>query len=99
MTDMAAETEKHFDKRKALGRGLDSLLPAGPRMVPGVAAGGMAAGGTGEMTSGSSALATEDHSGVVAEMHAAAAPKDTVQQIALDLIDGNPYQTRIEFDT
>jgi len=29
-----AEEHKHVEKRRALGRGLDSLLPSGPRVVP-----------------------------------------------------------------
>src|SRR6516165_576292 len=30
----AVEEPKPLEKRRALGRGLDSLLPSGPRMVP-----------------------------------------------------------------
>jgi ParB family transcriptional regulator, chromosome partitioning protein len=33
MTTLAAGTEKVVEKRRALGRGLDSLLPTGPRVV------------------------------------------------------------------
>jgi ParB family chromosome partitioning protein len=83
--------EEHKEKRRALGRGLDSLLPSGPRLatapvpppavippssVPGAAAG-----------------AAE-----VAEIRAALRTGEVVQQIALDLIDHNPYQTRTKFD-
>jgi ParB family chromosome partitioning protein len=51
------------DKRKALGRGLDSLLPG---RIPGAGA--------------AAAPATSSHGGA--------------QEIAIDLIDPNPYQTR-----
>ncbi len=96
----AAEAEKPNDKRRALGRGLDSLLPAGPRMVPG---GGPAVTAAAvPVVSGSSALAAGepeiDHSEVVPELQAVAAAKDAISQIALDRIDPNPYQTRKEFD-
>ena len=50
------------DKRKALGRGLDSLLPARPAAAPITMPAAHAAGGS--------------------------------QEIALDIIDANPYQTR-----
>src|SRR5579863_3922462 len=33
MTTTVASTEKVIEKRRALGRGLDSLLPSGPRVV------------------------------------------------------------------
>jgi len=92
MTTTSADAEKPVDKRKALGRGLDSLLPAGPRTVPGRTTSAPSASGT-------SSPATEDHSIVLPELQAAAAPKDSIRQIALDQIDPNPYQTRIEFDT
>jgi len=77
VTDVAEKVEK----RRALGRGLDSLLP-GPRVVPPAAAATDTPG--------------DDHSGVVPEIQASAARAagDSVEQIALDLIDQNPYQTR-----
>jgi ParB family chromosome partitioning protein len=50
------------DKRKALGRGLDSLLPGRPAATPIAMPGAQIAGGS--------------------------------QEIAIDLIDANPYQTR-----
>ncbi len=81
----ATPAERPADKRRALGRGLDSLLPGGPRMVTAAAP-------------GASAPASEDHGGIVAEIQAAAAPRDAVMQIRLDRIDPNPYQTRISFD-
>jgi ParB family transcriptional regulator, chromosome partitioning protein len=72
--------EEHKEKRRALGRGLDSLLPSGPRLatapVPAPAI-----------------PVTE-----LAEKRAALPAGDAVQQIALDLIEHNPYQTRTSFD-
>ena len=78
------------EKRKALGRGLDSLLPAGPRMVAGTAV--------------SSAAPVQPtgtaHSTVLPEVQAQAARAagNAVAQIPLDQIDSNPYQTRQVFD-
>src|SRR6266496_3635928 len=40
----AVEEHKPAEKRRALGRGLDSLLPAGPRMVPAAPAASAASG-------------------------------------------------------
>src|SRR5690348_9151348 len=50
------------DKRKALGRGLDSLLPGRPVSPP--------------------------------QTPVVTAPSQTANEIAVDLIDPNPYQTR-----
>jgi ParB family transcriptional regulator, chromosome partitioning protein len=76
----AIEEQKAPEKRRALGRGLDSLLPSGPRVV--VAA-----------VMPPPAMVA----GRVAEMQARA-EGDAVEQIPLDLIDENPYQTRRSFD-
>jgi ParB family chromosome partitioning protein len=77
------EEHKAPEKRRALGRGLDSLLPSGPRVVtaavPAVAPSPTAAPAR------------------IAEMQARA-EGDSVEQIPLDLIDENPYQTRRTFD-
>jgi ParB family chromosome partitioning protein len=74
------------DKRKALGRGLESLLP-GPRVLA--------------PTAGTAALDTSAApvGGVIAELHGQAEPKRVgggheVIALALDLIDANPHQTR-----
>ena len=56
--------DKVNDKRKALGRGLDSLLPSRPTMSP---------------------IAMPAH---------AAASAASAQEISIDSIDPNPYQTR-----
>ena len=79
----ATETEKPAvpDKRRALGRGLESLLPAGPRVVAGNAASAVAPAA----------------SIVLPEVQAQAArvaAGDGVLEIPLEQIDKNPYQTR-----
>jgi ParB family chromosome partitioning protein len=77
--------EEHKEKRRALGRGLDSLLPSGPRLA----------------TVPSPAVMPPVVTGTAVPVPApvASAPQgDAVQQIALDLIDENPYQTRRSFD-
>ncbi|MGH9513405.1 MAG: ParB/RepB/Spo0J family partition protein [Terriglobales bacterium] len=82
--------EKSVDKRRALGRGLDSLLPGRPRVVsPAVPA----------VISENRGPAEAEHSAVLRELQAARAPSnDEVQLIPLDKIDPNPYQTRQNFD-
>jgi ParB family chromosome partitioning protein len=78
--------EKVMDKRKALGRGLESLL-GGPRVVAPVPA--------------AASTPSDGNSGVIAEIQASAARAstgDTVQLVPIDAIDKNPYQTRIFFD-
>lgn len=80
-----ASTEKSGttipDKRRALGRGLDSLLPSGPRVITG---------------SAPPPSATAPVSTTIPEMHAQAARPagESVMQIPLDAIAENPYQTR-----
>src|SRR5271156_208110 len=74
------------EKRKALGRGLESLLPSGPRVVaPAIA--------NAPMTAGISAPAV---AGGAPAPHLPL-PSDAVAQIALELIEENPYQTRYHF--
>jgi ParB family transcriptional regulator, chromosome partitioning protein len=81
-TSAAANTDKVVDKtiekRRALGRGLDSLLPSGPRVVESGPAGGPPL----------------SQSIVLPEVHAQAARGEAVIEIPLELIDENPYQTR-----
>ena len=76
----AIEEHKAPEKRRALGRGLDSLLPSGPRVVPPAIA-----------------TAPTPVPARVAELQARA-EGDVVEQIPLDIIDENPYQTRTAFD-
>ncbi|HEY6182548.1 MAG TPA: ParB/RepB/Spo0J family partition protein [Terriglobales bacterium] len=70
-------------KRPALGRGLDSLLPGGPRIVTGATTGPAA-----PPPAPSIASAPASHT----------APSDGVVQLNLELIAENPYQTRRQFD-
>jgi ParB family chromosome partitioning protein len=87
MTTVAASTEKITDKvvekRRALGRGLDSLLPSGPRVVDTANSGGAPAPHESGL-----------HTVVLPEVHAQAARGEAVVEIPLELIDENPYQTR-----
>jgi ParB family chromosome partitioning protein len=76
--------DKGTDKRRALGRGLDSLLPGRPRVVSPAPA----------VISGSKESASSEPAGTVKE----APTHDQVEQIPLDQIDENPYQTRQQFD-
>lgn len=76
--------EKPAEKRRALGRGLDSLLPSGPRVVPGTAA--------------APALQPVAPATPISIPPAAQVPGDGVAQIPLDQIDVNPYQTRSSFE-
>jgi len=85
MTTIAEQIEeKPHDKRRALGRGLDSLLPPGPRIVAGTAVAVPAV------------VARLD--AVAAEPAASPAAVDAVLEVPLDAIDHNPYQTRSSFD-
>jgi ParB family transcriptional regulator, chromosome partitioning protein len=83
------------EKRKALGRGLESLLPAGPRIVPGATVGTSSA----VAPSAAPSLPSRQE-GAVPEIQAQAARRtgDEVKEIPLDQIDENPYQTRRFFD-
>jgi ParB family chromosome partitioning protein len=127
MTTAAVE-KKHekVEKRRALGRGLASLLP-GPRVVVSGGAGApvareqatqglkpepsMAASATAEAVPfqvsvtdsavehpGSQELAATPAPHEVIPMQAQAAQHHVVTQLAVDLIDKNPYQTRYAFD-
>ena len=87
---VATEVEKVVpEKRKALGRGLESLLPSGPRVVTGNPA-----------ASGPATPDANSHSAVLPEVFAQAqtASGQAVVQIALEQIEHNPYQTRYHFD-
>ena len=87
------------DKRRALGRGLESLLP-GPRAVPGAAAIAAPAAGGAAIPAAATIPAASDAPipGTLPELQGQAARKLAdgyeVIELALDLIDKNPYQTR-----
>ena len=73
-----------LEKRKALGRGLESLLPGKPRTTTPPPAHGQAP--VPPVVAGTSAVATAP----------APKPEDglSVTELALEIIDNNPYQTR-----
>ena len=73
-----------IDKRKALGRGLDSLLPGGPRVVAGAAAATTPPHPIAPPVAGSSAIVPQIQ----------ARSEHDVVELALDQIEHNPYQTR-----
>lgn len=101
------------EKRRALGRGLDSLLPSGPRVVPPPPvqpANGPVTLPPPGTTPASAVVPANDVAvpGHIAEIQAvkfdsragAPAPHGAheVTEILLDVIDENPYQTRRTFD-
>jgi ParB family transcriptional regulator, chromosome partitioning protein len=100
----AIEEHKPAEKRRALGRGLDSLLPSGPRVVsaapavmpaPPVAVPGESAELHGTHVSQSRRDMGHPDDRTSADR---IAQGDFVEQIPLELIDENPYQTRRTFD-
>jgi ParB family chromosome partitioning protein len=86
--------EEHKEKRRALGRGLDSLLPSGPRLatatVPTPAV--MPPPVVIPSTPSDSAHAA------LQRVEVPAPDGHGITEIALDHIDENPYQTRRTFD-
>src|SRR5437763_75633 len=98
--------EKPIEKRRALGRGLESLLPSGPRVVTGnnptlaqnarrdVAADPRQIDATaGEVVGAMPGIV--DLQAVAARREADGSPAAELQ---IDLIDNNPYQTRMDFN-
>src|SRR6185312_3263733 len=74
------------DKRRALGRGLDSLLPGGPRVV------------SPATVNPAGAVPTAPAGGAPApHMPGMSDSRDAVVQILLEHIEENPYQTRNHF--
>src|ERR1700681_314757 len=86
--------DRPIDKRRALGRGLDSLLPSGPRVVPSPS--GLAAGRASAQES-SPPMGTPQ-GGSLGDLDPQGDRPDSVRHIALDQIDNNPHQTRAEFN-
>jgi ParB family chromosome partitioning protein len=82
--DAAEKPPSGPDKRRALGRGLESLLPGGPRPVPGM------------LSSLTGATSGAPQPAVIGDLQAPAARAagDAVLQISVGVIDANPYQTR-----
>jgi len=106
--------EKVAEKRRALGRGLESLLPGGPRVVPandptlaqsarkdGAPSEDLAAAVLREVR-GQDALATAGGTPALhVDLQAVAERRpdgSAALELALDSIDGNPHQTRMDFD-
>src|SRR5258708_32052326 len=104
----AVEEHTPAEKRRALGRGLDSLLPSGPRVVaapavmppPGVP--GEIAELQGTHVSQNRRDMGHPDVGRPEERKSptldGAPHGDRIEQIPLELIDENPYQTRRSFD-
>jgi ParB family chromosome partitioning protein len=83
---VVAEAEKVApEKRKALGRGLESLLPGGPRVV------GPTAAAPGAVATAVAGGAPAPHMPIPSE------GRDAVVQISIEQIEENPYQTRNHF--
>jgi ParB family chromosome partitioning protein len=103
------------EKRRALGRGLESLLPGGPRVVPandptlaqsarkdGAPSEDLAAAVLREVRE-QDALATAGgtpalQGGVDLQAVAERRPGSAALELALDSIESNPHQTRMDFD-
>jgi ParB family chromosome partitioning protein len=102
----AIDEHKPAEKRRALGRGLDSLLPSGPRVVSSASAGGAAPvpvvipqqAGTGPAIVPLPPIALSSVAGEAARTGVSAPHGQEIIDIPLDLIDENPYQTRRTFD-
>jgi len=82
LVEAGSAQDKIAERRRALGRGLDSLLPTGPRVVAGTA---MATGAGAAPAAGPDTASVRE-------------PGDQISSIPLDQIDHNPYQTRSTFD-
>src|SRR5256885_3527670 len=110
----AIEEHKPAEKRRALGRGLDSLLPSGPRVVssgpatavataPVVIPQGMPSAGPAIVpqpaaTTGSPDAIPRTEPALSPSKGVSAPHGQEIVEISLDLIDENPYQTRRTFD-
>lgn len=106
----AIEEHKPVEKRRALGRGLDSLLPSGPRVVTSSASSSAVAPSPAVPppvvipTAVAPAIPDPRPELVTsaASAESAASPRPTasheIVDLPLDLIDENPYQTRRTFD-
>ena len=90
--------EKAPAPRRALGRGLDSLLPSGPRVVAPVAAQTDSTPEPIVIPHLTGAVDEAPAGDFVGDLQASASPRGMVREIPLDLIDDNPHQTRRFFD-
>ena len=117
----AIEEHKPAEKRRALGRGLDSLLPSGPRVVAAAPAvmpppvvvpgeieelhGTYVSQNRRDPSASSGQAMGHPDTGYPEDWKSApkhgldgAHSRDIIDQIPLELIDENPYQTRRMFD-
>ena len=100
------KADKPLDKRRALGRGLDSLLPASPLRDNHAGWPSPAPTGTRIVTGERVQTPVESPAApqpgrAIREMSAEterASLGEAVRLVGLDQIDPNPYQTRMEFD-
>ena len=104
--------EKVVEKRRALGRGLESLLPGGPRVVPTndpILAQNARKDGAPSGTLEEPGVVTEPTGRVKdpspheqVDLQAMAARRSpegaTALELAVDSIEANPHQTRMDFD-
>jgi len=107
-TNVVEKKEEKPEKRRALGRGLESLLP-GPRVVPSpesrVPNIERPDGGADELAHGEHAgekhiphFLRPDKGVVSGEVYPGTVAHDVVTHLPLDAIEKNPYQTRQTFD-
>lgn len=87
--------EKPHEKRRALGRGLESLLP-GPRPIPGANA--ASAPGIRGPNTPPAAVVLEELQASAQTPGVRTADGQPVLDLPLDRIDHNPHQTRKDFD-
>jgi ParB family chromosome partitioning protein len=113
-TSVEKVVEKVAEKRRALGRGLESLLPGGPRVVPANgpatahgartdgASGTLEAPGAGaEVVGRVKDPSPHERGEETVDLQAVAERRpegSAALELALDSIDGNPHQTRMDFD-
>jgi ParB family chromosome partitioning protein len=101
-------SEKILEKRRALGRGLESLLPGPRAVVPAPASSPQLPAVSSQETQLSpeggrptAAGVTQPVPGTVDRLHASAVPipdGEHAFELALERIEQNPHQTRLEFD-
>src|SRR5208282_19718 len=88
------------EKRKALGRGLESLLPPRPLSIPPTFSPtpGERGGAPATFPGAAPVVAPDAVTEVTAATTTALRPGETVQELALAQLDPNPYQTRATMD-
>jgi ParB family transcriptional regulator, chromosome partitioning protein len=99
---VAEKKDEKADKRKALGRGLASLLP-GPRVVtppaePRSTRNEPPSSSTDAATAAPIPTSAAPPSNEVVSIQAQPTPRNAINDLSTDSIDRNPYQTRTVFD-